>query len=90
MARRCSRKNYVIDYVRVYQVAENIAPPNLVFDDMEHGDPFANGWFVFNGPSVAVARAQFIRPATGQWRGLIQAAWVGNPVTSVASADLPD
>ncbi len=23
--------------------------PPLVFDDMEHGDPFANGWFSFSG-----------------------------------------
>ena len=23
--------------------------PGVVFDDMEHGDPFANGWFAFNG-----------------------------------------
>ncbi len=26
------------------------APPaTVVFDDMEHGDPFGNGWFAFNG-----------------------------------------
>ena len=25
-------------------------PPNVfVFDDMEHGDPFNNGWFSFGG-----------------------------------------
>ncbi len=23
--------------------------PTIVFDDMEHGDPLANGWFAFNG-----------------------------------------
>ena len=25
------------------------AGASVVFDDMEHGDPFANGWFAFNG-----------------------------------------
>ena len=26
-----------------------VAFDEVVFDDMEHGDPFANGWFTFNG-----------------------------------------
>jgi len=25
------------------------SPTTIVFDDMEHGDPFANGWFAFGG-----------------------------------------
>lgn len=25
------------------------AAGDVVFDDMEHGDPFGNGWFAFNG-----------------------------------------
>lgn len=42
-------KSFVIDYVRVYQ-SEAQPPPvgDLVFDDMEHGNPLGNGWFVFN------------------------------------------
>jgi len=24
-------------------------PTAIVFDDMEHGDPFGNGWFSFGG-----------------------------------------
>ena len=40
---------YVIDYVRVYQLPANLLPPKRVFDDMEHGNPFANGWFIFTG-----------------------------------------
>ncbi|MFN2141176.1 MAG: carbohydrate binding domain-containing protein [Candidatus Promineifilaceae bacterium] len=30
------------------QMASAVQPP-IIFDDMEHGDPFNNGWFVFNG-----------------------------------------
>lgn len=42
--------SFVIDYVRVYQTPTGgPAPGQLVFDDMEHGNPFANGWFAFNG-----------------------------------------
>jgi beta-glucanase (GH16 family) len=26
-----------------------VSSPITVFDDMEHGDPFGNGWFAFNG-----------------------------------------
>ncbi len=37
----------IVDYVRVYQLPENVEPPRRVFDDMEHGDPFGNGWFAF-------------------------------------------
>ncbi|MEM7081713.1 MAG: family 16 glycosylhydrolase [Pseudomonadota bacterium] len=41
---------YVIDYVRVYELpAEVPTSPDLVFDDLEHGDPFGNDWFSFNG-----------------------------------------
>ncbi|NNF35012.1 MAG: IPTL-CTERM sorting domain-containing protein [Saprospiraceae bacterium] len=28
---------------------ENLPPATLVFDDMEHGNPFGNGWFTFGG-----------------------------------------
>ena len=38
-------QEYVIDYVRVYQPGE----PPPVFDDMEHGNPYGNGWFEFFG-----------------------------------------
>jgi hypothetical protein len=44
-------QEYIIDYVRVYGDLP-IEPPlsaQRVFDDMEHGNPFANGWFAFNG-----------------------------------------
>ena len=42
--------SFVIDYVRVYQVPVGGPPPGqFVFDDMEHGNPFGNGWFAFNG-----------------------------------------
>ncbi len=42
-------QEYIIDYVRVYQ--ESMGPPgqDIVFDDMEHADPFNNGWFEFFG-----------------------------------------
>ncbi len=43
-------KSFVIDYVRVYQPP---APPpsgsQVIFANMDHGNPFDNGWFAFNG-----------------------------------------
>ncbi|MFK7888061.1 MAG: family 16 glycosylhydrolase [Gammaproteobacteria bacterium] len=43
-------QEYAIDYVRVYQTPPEGTPGALVvFDDMEHGNPFGNDWFVFNG-----------------------------------------
>ncbi len=43
-------QEYVIDYVRVYQIPPDGTPgATVVFDDMEHGDPFGNGWFEFGG-----------------------------------------
>ena len=38
-------QEYVIDYVRVYQIAP-------AFDDMEHGNPAANGWYSFDNTSL--------------------------------------
>jgi beta-glucanase (GH16 family) len=42
-------QEFVVDYVRVYQ--EGVAPIGCVsvFDDMDHGDPFGNGYFTFSG-----------------------------------------
>ncbi len=42
-------QTYVIDYVRVYQGASGPSPVDFLFDNMEHGNPFADGWFEFNG-----------------------------------------
>jgi beta-glucanase (GH16 family) len=44
-------QEYIIDYVRVYGDLPIEPPPSAirVFDDMEHGNPFGNGWFQFNG-----------------------------------------
>jgi beta-glucanase (GH16 family) len=42
-------QDYIIDYVRVYQPSGNPSGPSeIVFDDMEHGDPSGNGWYAFN------------------------------------------
>ncbi len=42
--------DYVIDYVRVYQLEPETPPAaSVVFDDFDHGNPFGNGWFNFNG-----------------------------------------
>jgi beta-glucanase (GH16 family) len=38
----------VVDWVRVYQRADDQAC-SVEFDGMDHGNPFANGWFSFNG-----------------------------------------
>lgn len=42
-------QSLIVDYVRVYQRPADIAPPRRIFDDMEHGNPFGNGWFAFDG-----------------------------------------
>ena len=43
-------QSMVVDYVRVYRdLTLGETGENLIFDDMEHGDPLANGWFSFNG-----------------------------------------
>jgi len=68
---------YVIDYVRVYALPVDPPLASLIFDDMEHGDPFANGWFQFNGsvggggigPNVAQ-----LPPANGGFASL-QTGW---------------
>ena len=40
-----------VDYVRVYESTGlgNTGSTDLLFDDMEHGNPSANGWFSFGG-----------------------------------------
>ena len=40
-----------VDYVRVYENAGggNTGSTDFLFDDMEHGNPLANGWFAFGG-----------------------------------------
>jgi beta-glucanase (GH16 family) len=42
-------QQYIIDYVRVYQTGGGSSgAQDIVFDDMEHGNPFGNGWYAFN------------------------------------------
>ena len=36
----------VVDYVRVYR---DLTTCEIVYDSMDHGAPFSNGWFFFNG-----------------------------------------
>lgn len=38
----------VVDWVRVFQQPSGLAC-TTEFDDMDHADPFGNGWFTFNG-----------------------------------------
>ena len=40
----------VVDYVRVYQKDMGLGC-TVAFDNMEHGNPLANGWFQFGGSS---------------------------------------
>ncbi|MFN8588146.1 MAG: family 16 glycosylhydrolase [Candidatus Eisenbacteria bacterium] len=40
-------QDYVIDWVRVWQKSTDTS--SILFDGMDHANPFANGWFVFNG-----------------------------------------
>ena len=37
------------DYFALTAGGPLIEPTEVVFDDMEHGDPFGNGWFTFGG-----------------------------------------
>ena len=46
-------QEYVIDYVRVYQEGPAGPTYGVVFDDMEHANPPANGWFTFQGTNGA-------------------------------------
>ncbi|MFK8032428.1 MAG: family 16 glycosylhydrolase [Gammaproteobacteria bacterium] len=66
--------DYVIDYVRVYELPPEVpASPSVQFDDFEHGDPFANDWFSFNGQSGGggiVATDSDLPPAVGGSFGL--------------------
>lgn len=40
-------QEFVIDYVRVWQKPQDMT--SILFDGMDHANPFGNGWFVFNG-----------------------------------------
>lgn len=43
-------QEFVIDWVRVYQIpGVEVRPCVVEFDGMEHADPFDNGWFSFGG-----------------------------------------
>lgn len=43
-------QDFVIDYVRVYQESTPAdSDCRLLFDDMEHGNPYGNGYFTFSG-----------------------------------------
>ncbi len=70
---------YVIDYVRVYALPVDPPLAQLVFDDMEHGNPLDNGWFQFNG-SVGGggidANSTDLPPASGGFASL-QTGWGG-------------
>ena len=41
----------------------------LVFDDMEHGNPFGNGWFVFGGSVGGGGIGYILKPRVdlGEW-----------------------
>lgn len=69
-------QDYIIDYVRVYQEASGPAPAQIVFDDMEHANPFNNGWFEFNGGSTGGigANTSDLPPSDGGSASLA-AAW---------------
>lgn len=67
----------VVDYVRVYQRPDDIAPPRRVFDDMDHGDPPANGWFTFDssiGGGGIDANFTDLPPVNGG-RASLQTGW---------------
>ena len=46
-------QSYVIDYVRVYQQpAGDASGSRIIFDLMEHSNPFGHGWFIFDGAAI--------------------------------------
>jgi beta-glucanase (GH16 family) len=81
-------QDYIIDYVRVYQEdtggggSGSGGPASILFDDMEHGNPFNNGWFEFNGGAGGGIGANFsdLPPSNGGYASM-QASWSsgGNP-----------
>lgn len=72
-------QEYVIDYVRVYQEDTGPTGPasNIVYDDMEHGNPFSNGWFEFNGTNGSGGiGANFVDlPPSNGGSAALQANW---------------
>lgn len=72
---------YEIDYVRVLQKVENgLENCRFVYDDMEHGNPLANGWFTFDGANAggAIGPNPFdLPPMIGNGVAL-EAGWSGN------------
>ncbi|MFT4542913.1 MAG: hypothetical protein ACI835_005382, partial [Planctomycetota bacterium] len=71
-------QTYVIDYVRVYQNV--VHEPNdclCLFDDMEHADPHANGYFIFDGggASGGIAGNLIDLPPVGGGSASLEAGW---------------
>ena len=72
---------YEIDYVRVLQEVENgLEDCRFVFDDLEHGNPLANGWFTFDGPNSggAIGPNPFDLPPVPGNGVSMEAGWSGN------------
>jgi hypothetical protein len=40
------------DYFALTAAGPLVEPTEIVFDDMEHGNPFGNGWFTFGAPGA--------------------------------------
>ncbi|MEM6675449.1 MAG: family 16 glycosylhydrolase, partial [Planctomycetota bacterium] len=69
-----------VDWVRVYQRPDHDPDACVcLFDDMEHADPFANGWFEFDSPSVGgtIAANEFASPPGVIGGVSLEAAWGG-------------
>lgn len=72
---------YEIDYVRVLQEVENgLEDCRFVFDDLEHGNPLANGWFTFDGPNSggAIGPNPFDLPPVPGNNVSLEAGWSGD------------
>ncbi|MEM6641282.1 MAG: family 16 glycosylhydrolase, partial [Pseudomonadota bacterium] len=73
-----------VDYVRVYQAPPDGVPGlEVVFDDMEHGNPLGNNWFVFNnspGGGIIAAETGDLPPVSGGGAALA-ANYSGNGAT---------
>jgi beta-glucanase (GH16 family) len=69
-------QRYIVDHVRVYQ-RPSLSSCVQVFDGMDHGAPFSNGWFTFNSAiGGGGLDANFIDlPPVDACRASLQTGW---------------
>ena len=68
----------VVDWVRVWQKPAPPARLELLFDGMDHANPFGNGWFAANGGGGGGIGANTVDlPPEGGCRASLESGWGG-------------